>query len=136
MRTSCFASSFTSLASFNAATGLPMFGPAPPTFEVVKKVGSIGSKSRSSRMRSINTEPTMPRQPMNPTDLMCTSFVIPDAASLVIPDAATAALIRDPVTKCGYLSERFDHGRTHLGRGHRFRLGRSDVARAKPGSQG
>src|SRR5205814_7822886 len=97
-----------------------MFGPTPPTFEVVKKVGSIGSKSRSSRMRSINTEPTMPRQPMNPTVLM---FVIPARAGIQEIEGKRMSL------------ERLDHRRTHLGSGHRFRLGRRDVCRAKPGGE-
>ena len=47
----------TLLASINAGTSLPIAGPLPPTWEVVKKTGSIDSKSRSTCIRCISTEP-------------------------------------------------------------------------------
>src|SRR5258708_24846701 len=118
-----------SFASLRVEIGLPMEGPAPPTFEVVKNTGSMRSKSRSSRMRSIKTEPTMPRQPMNPTLFMC---VIP--GEFVTPDAAVAAMIRGPVSFRGAL-ESFDHRGAHLDRGgHPFALGR-DICGAKARGQ-
>src|SRR5690606_6850077 len=57
------------LASFRGGNSTPMAGPAWPTWEVVKKTGSMSSsrKSFSACMRSISTEPTMPRQPTKPT---------------------------------------------------------------------
>src|SRR5258708_31725935 len=70
MSTSSFASAARSLASLSGAVALPIAGPTPPTFDVVKKTGSMRSKSPSARMRSIRTEPTIPRQPMNPVLVM------------------------------------------------------------------
>src|SRR6476659_9157377 len=55
-----------SVASRNGGVSLPIAGPLPPTFDVVKNDGSISSKSRSSSIRCISTEPTIPRQPTNP----------------------------------------------------------------------
>src|SRR6266550_4328745 len=45
----------------------PVFGPAPPTFDVVKNTGSNCAKSPSSCIRCMRTEPTIPRQPIKPT---------------------------------------------------------------------
>src|SRR3954453_5687568 len=44
-----------------------IFGPAPPTLDVVKNTGSKCAKSPSACIRSIRTEPTIPRQPTRPT---------------------------------------------------------------------
>src|SRR5688572_13844493 len=147
MRTSFLASSAMSLASLSAGTGLPMLGPCPPTFEVVKKVASIVSKSRSSRIRSINTEPTMPRQPMNPTVVM---FVLPKCELdtglrryVVAPADAGAqfrGIFRSREAAASRASlrvglERFNHRRAHLCGGGGFRAFGGDIRGAQAGSQ-
>src|SRR5262249_14751465 len=68
MTSICFSeSTLLALSSLPPCPTPAIFGPAPPTFDVVKNTGSKCAKSPSACIRSIRTEPTIPRQPTRPT---------------------------------------------------------------------